>query len=643
MATQNYNNSNFPAHAQFHPQAPQPIMTTAGYPPQHDAMYTTLNSTTTFETKVADDPRLINRTPSPTPSEAKELKTGAIDWKQITNWRFWFRREWLWYYVILVVILVITALVTIYHTQIVNWLTPFTKWLHGLKFGWLVPIGILFVISFPPLFGHEIVAILCGLVWGLWAGFGIVAAGTFLGEVGNFYAFKYCCRSRGEKLEKTKISYACLARVVRDGGFKIALIARLSAIPGHFTTAIFSTCGMNIFVFSIAAILSSPKQFITVYLGVILAQTSTGVQDTKSKIISDTVLAITFIVTIAAMWYILRQMNKVKPQVIYERRKARQQKLLRADNGSSPYGVNTNPGSSTTSVNDVFNPNGSDSDIPLTQQRYQQWDQHGNAVGYAPDPTLHTPQPRVVNNTPAFLGGQASGSRYPRDEEEAGGQPFITGGRPTREDSGDSVGWDTGRRGEDPSTTQFLPLNVPGPARPIPTHLAAQNTLQNPHSQPHQAGFEPEVMRTPTQANFVNDQQWRANTDNTTRATYGHNAHQSSYEDPYGGYTATTTEITHRHGHLQQSTDASYGTALTSSPDDDDVSHVHRLPLTNPHDAHAAGPFAPPPGPPPTGSNNPYYAAGVVYSPAVPAQQQPSQQRAQSPNPPPSYMTNPVR
>jgi uncharacterized membrane protein YdjX (TVP38/TMEM64 family) len=36
------------------------------------------------------------------------------------------------------------------------------------------------------LFGHEIIAVLCGLVWGLWIGFGIVAAGTFLGEVGNF-------------------------------------------------------------------------------------------------------------------------------------------------------------------------------------------------------------------------------------------------------------------------------------------------------------------------------------------------------------------------------------------------------------------------------------------------------------------------
>lgn len=30
------------------------------------------------------------------------------------------------------------------------------------------------------LFGHEVVMILCGVVWGLWVGFAIVCAGTFL-------------------------------------------------------------------------------------------------------------------------------------------------------------------------------------------------------------------------------------------------------------------------------------------------------------------------------------------------------------------------------------------------------------------------------------------------------------------------------
>ena len=123
-------------------------------------------------------------------------------------------------------------------------------------------------------------------------------------------AFKYCCRARGEKLEKNNLKYALLARVVRDGGFKVALIARLSAIPSHFTTVVFSTCGassfcnscltsqglktcnpgMGIFVFVLAAvggphpyhssfaliivvkIFSLPKKFSHVYIGVLLEQ-----------------------------------------------------------------------------------------------------------------------------------------------------------------------------------------------------------------------------------------------------------------------------------------------------------------------------------------------------------------------------------
>lgn len=80
---------------------------------------------------------------------------------------------------------------------------------------------------------------------------------------------------------------------------------------------------MGIFVFCLAAILSLPKQFITVYLGVILEQSGTGTQTTQSRIISDVVVAITILITFAAMWYIFHEMDKVKPKVIYERRKAR--------------------------------------------------------------------------------------------------------------------------------------------------------------------------------------------------------------------------------------------------------------------------------------------------------------------------------
>ncbi|KAF9476136.1 hypothetical protein BDN70DRAFT_882777 [Pholiota conissans] len=517
----------------------------AGYPPNQQLhapgyLYPTTSagtSTSTLETKVAQDPRL-SRTPSPTPSEQKELDSGAIDWKTISRPGFWFRRDWLWFYVGFIVILVLTALITIYHTQIVHWLQPFTQWLHGFKFGWLVPIGILFVISFPPLFGHEIVAVLCGLVWGLWIGFGIVAAGTFLGEVGNFYAFKYCCRARGVKMEKNKMWYACLARVIRDGGFKIALIARLSAIPGHFTTAIFSTCGMGIIVFSLAAILSLPKQFITVYLGVILdsSSSSNAPKDTKSKIISDSVIGVTFLITVLAVWYLYRQMNKAKPLVIYDRRKARQAKMLK---GASPY---QRSGSSAST--DVFNPNGSDSDIPLTQQHYQQWDANGKASGYTSDPTLiHAPKPRT--NDAAFIP-----LTNPRDVEEG---PVY--GAHGRNDSTYSVGWE-------------------------PTHnaypTAQLNHLQH-SQQPPRRNFEPEMGQTPTQATFVNNSSavdWHPGTVAGPRQSFDNDS-----DEAYGGYEVVTPLVAgHRGmGHYQESTGTTFATAYTNSPE---ASHDE---LPNPH------------------------------------------------------------
>ena len=95
------------------------------------------------------------------------------------------RKQSVWIFV-LIIICVITALVAIYHKPIEHKLRPAAIWMEELPAGWLIPIAIMFVISFPPLFGHEIVAILCGNVWGLWIGFAIVAAGTLIGEIGNF-------------------------------------------------------------------------------------------------------------------------------------------------------------------------------------------------------------------------------------------------------------------------------------------------------------------------------------------------------------------------------------------------------------------------------------------------------------------------
>lgn len=60
-------------------------------------------------------------------------------------------------------------------------------------------------------------------------------------------------------------------------------VARPFLVPGNangkfcpVTTAVFSTCGMHILTFALAAFLSLPKQFVTVYIGVIIKESGLG-------------------------------------------------------------------------------------------------------------------------------------------------------------------------------------------------------------------------------------------------------------------------------------------------------------------------------------------------------------------------------
>jgi len=88
-------------------------------------------------------------------------------------------------------------------------------------------------------------------------------------------------------------------------------------------TTIFAVCGMSTLTFLAAAVLFLPKQLITVYLGVALEDSADGTQSTAEKRITAVVLVVGIVVGIAAFRYISIRMNKVKGEVIYERRKAR--------------------------------------------------------------------------------------------------------------------------------------------------------------------------------------------------------------------------------------------------------------------------------------------------------------------------------
>ncbi|KAH7914922.1 snare associated Golgi protein-domain-containing protein [Hygrophoropsis aurantiaca] len=420
----------------------------------------------------ATSARTLSRTPSPTPSEVAELnRKTLIDFSAFKRKGFWMEKKTIIWCVVGVILAVLGGLFYFYHTQIVKALQPAANWMHD----WL--------------FGHEILAILCGLVWGVGIGFAITAAGTFIGEVGNFYAFKYCCHARGEKLEKNDIKYACLAKLVREGGFRIAVIARYSAIPGHFTTAIFAVCGMDIWTFCAAAFLSLPKQFVTVYIGVLLEDTNSA--DTKKNtILSYVVGTITFVVTVAAMHYITRQVNRVKPDIIYARRKARQSKLTQAY-GSSSQTLYQNGGVLESTADVVFNPD-ADARVPLTASdqpydapyTHQKWDSEGRAVGYTGDPRLYAPQPRVPSNPQSMLD---SGSR-----SDANTSPYHPSSTPLREESTDTITWESSVNNTNTGQSQSFRLNSLPPTAPLgnPFEAPLHNPFEGSTETVHQTGYE---------------------------------------------------------------------------------------------------------------------------------------------------------
>lgn len=149
-----------------------------------------------------------------------------------------------------------------------------------------------------------VIGILCGLVWGMWTGFGILAAGTFFGEVATWIAFKWMCTTRARKFERKNKLYAALTQLIREKSFTFVLILRFSAVPGHIVTAVSASAGANVWSYLAAAFLTLPKQFVITYLG-----TSFGTHSKKDTYISWSATILTFLGTIVAAVYVYYQMR----------------------------------------------------------------------------------------------------------------------------------------------------------------------------------------------------------------------------------------------------------------------------------------------------------------------------------------------
>ena len=249
---------------------------------------------------------------------------------------------------------------------------------------------------------------------------------------------------------------------------------------------------MGIIVFSIAAILSLPKQLITVYLGVIIRDSNNGTESTKSRIISDVVLVISFLVTVAAAIWIHAQMAKVKPEVLRDKRRARARKEWEI-HGGGVYGPSAQHLTSSSRLDidneSVFNPADSEEDgyrpsgnapygaippasthalNPPVSVQPQRWDAHGRAIPLSDSRRQDSAD--VVQWDPHGDGGTTLGSL---------GRP-LEGSRSTPPPQGPSQ---QAPMFYPPQPSSSLPYHDPYGHSPAPSSApAAQNQVSPPTS-----------------------------------------------------------------------------------------------------------------------------------------------------------------
>ncbi|KAI0706578.1 hypothetical protein C8Q76DRAFT_750031 [Earliella scabrosa] len=308
-----------------HPSHPRPPSFTVSDPDKEDAVGVEL--------------REVMRTPSPTPTETRVLlqKSRTCDWKalyaRIRHPQPYLTTRNISIFVVIFVGTGLTIALLALQKNIVRALLPHADWLRDTPGAWAILLAFLIVLSIPPFFGYEIVATLCGVVYGFWVGFGMVVGGTFIGELVALFVFKWGCSVRSRKLEERRVQYALLAQVLREVGLWVPAVLRYGAIPGPVLTAFFATCGMSMWKIGVAVILTAPRHIAVIFIGMSELQTGTGNSiGTALKVVH---ILVANVVTFAVMHYIHKQVDEVKHRIVNERRKARKAKALAAATSSA--------------------------------------------------------------------------------------------------------------------------------------------------------------------------------------------------------------------------------------------------------------------------------------------------------------------
>jgi len=190
------------------------------------------------------------------------------------------------FYIALAVVLILKGAV------IAQAMYDFAQKLSQMKYGWIIIIGIMILISFPPMLGHTTTVTLCGFAYGM-KGFYIALAGSVLGASVAFVVLRFLFAKRLREWSATNDKWTALETVVKSKGLPLVILIRVSPLPPwvYANTLFASIHTVALWQFVIATFFLTPKLLLQTFIGSRLAPLSDGRQrdemDTQTKIINS--------------------------------------------------------------------------------------------------------------------------------------------------------------------------------------------------------------------------------------------------------------------------------------------------------------------------------------------------------------------
>lgn len=151
----------------------RPSQTPFSYPEPVEHAYDPAPPTTSYSTQLPDEPPLDSKS-EPVKGRMEMLRSKKLSkkWQRRLYWLVTGPDSTLKFTLLTmgrivplcILALILVILFEVYKDDFERWVQPLADWLKKREaWSWVIPVVILFILSFPPLFGHEIVQIVVGV------------------------------------------------------------------------------------------------------------------------------------------------------------------------------------------------------------------------------------------------------------------------------------------------------------------------------------------------------------------------------------------------------------------------------------------------------------------------------------------------